>query len=88
MLFRSIIKMIETEQVLIQEIIDIEKNLLDINKQYDILLGIYERLYKDGSKIDREQINIQKLTDDISGIEDKLTQQESMVSNITSDLNQ
>ena len=85
---KQIIKMIETEQVLIQEIIDIEKNLLDINKQYDILLGIYERLYKDGSKIDREQINIQKLTDDISGIEDKLTQQESMVSNITSDLNQ
>ena len=85
---KQIIKMIETEQVLIQEIVDIEKNILDINKQYDILLGIYERLYKDNSKIDREQINIQNLTDNIGNIEDKLKQQESMISNITSDLNQ
>ena len=85
---KQIIKMIETEQVLIKEIVDIENNLLDINKQYDILLGIYERLYKDNSKIDREQINIQNLTDNIGNIEDKLKQQESMISNITSDLNQ
>ena len=85
---KQMIKMIETEQVLIQEIIEIERNLLDVNKQYDILLGIYERLYKDSSKIDREQINIQKLTDNISGIEGKLKQQESMVSNMTSNLNQ
>ena len=84
---KQIIKMIETEQVLIQEIVDIESSLLDINKQYDILLGIYERLYKDSSKIDREQINIQKLSDNIGDIEEKLKQQESMVSNITSDLN-
>ena len=85
---KQIIKMIETEQVLIKEIVDIENNLLDINKQYDILLGIYERLYKDNSKIDREQINIQNLTDNIGNIEDKLKQQESMISNITYDLNQ
>lgn len=85
---KQIIKMIETEQVLIQEIVDIESSLLNINKQYDILLGIYERLYKDSSRIDREQINIQNLTDNIGDIEEKLKQQESMVSNMTSNLDQ
>lgn len=81
---KQIIKMIETEQVLIQEIFDLEKNILDINKQYNILLGIYERMYKDSSKIDRDQINVQLLIDNISTFEEKIKQQESMISNITS----
>ncbi|MGL4677277.1 MAG: hypothetical protein ACRCWI_06385 [Brevinema sp.] len=78
----KIIKMIETEQQLLQEIAMIEKSIAHINIQYQILSGVYKQLYKDNLTVDRDQINIQGLIDNINELEKNLLDQETAISNI------
>jgi len=80
----QIIKMIETEYQLLKEIQDTENSIHKINIQYEILLGVYKRLYLDKTDIDREQINIQHVIDNIEELQSQLKVQEINFSNITS----
>ncbi|MGL5955764.1 MAG: hypothetical protein ACRC0X_04065 [Brevinema sp.] len=79
---KQIIQLIETEQQLLQEIAMIENSVTHINTQYQILLGIYRRLYQDNRATDREQINIQGLINNINDLEKNLLQQETAISNM------
>ncbi|MGL4393948.1 MAG: hypothetical protein ACRCS8_01835 [Brevinema sp.] len=78
---QEIVKLIETEYELMKEIAETEKNISEINKQYEILLGVYQSLYQDEGLIDRSYINIQEISNNIKKTQDRLRQHEAVYSN-------
>ncbi|MGL4561331.1 MAG: hypothetical protein ACRCV0_03460, partial [Brevinema sp.] len=80
---QEIIRLIDTENELLQEIEETEKSIDEINKQYQILLGIYNNLYLDDKSIDRSYIRIEDIVNNIQKIQIRLKQQEKIYSNIS-----
>lgn len=85
---KYLLQLIEKEQQLIQELQETELSIEQIDQQYDILKEVYLRLYKDPSRTDREQINIQELSDNIITLENRLLEQEQNLSNIVNSITQ
>ncbi|SFB82231.1 hypothetical protein SAMN02745150_00952 [Brevinema andersonii] len=78
-----IIKIIETERQLLEEIREAERNINEVNQQYKILRSVYKQLYENKNTIDSYQINIQQVQDKLNSTEEKLKTQQQSYSNLT-----
>ncbi|MGL5721476.1 MAG: hypothetical protein ACRCY4_03650 [Brevinema sp.] len=72
----EIIKLIDTEQQLIKEIIENERNLAEIDQQYTILRRVYRKMYETKPVEDKDGIPLQQLQDKLLNDERKLREQE------------
>lgn len=77
-----IIKMIETERQLLEELQETERNIIEVNRQYQILRSVYKQLYENTNTIDAYQINIQQVQDKLNSTEEKLKTQQQSYSNL------
>ncbi|MGL5254679.1 MAG: hypothetical protein ACRC9L_06790 [Brevinema sp.] len=78
----EIIKLIDTEQQLIKEIIENERNLAEIDQQYTILRRVYRKMYETTPVEDRDGIPLQQLQDRLLNDERKLKEQERKLDSV------
>lgn len=82
-----IIKMIETERQLLEELQETEGHIVEVNRQHQILRSVYKQLYENTNTIDAYQINIQEVEDKLNSTEEKLKTQQQSYSNLIKKFN-